>query len=147
MFGYVLCDIKVPNNLKRRFAHFPSIFKNTLIDSKDIGKLMKQNSDEEGLMSQPQKKLISGFELQHGTLITPMLLFYMELGLVCTKIYRFIEHTPKKVVQQICTINCRCATIKWREPKFQCNHWDNEFARVPMVNKSRIAVDTQLQSI
>ena len=40
--------------------------------------------------------LISRFTLQNGTLITPLLLFYLQLGLVCTKIHRFVEYTPKK---------------------------------------------------
>ena len=40
--------------------------------------------------------LISSFTLQNGTLITPLLLFYLQLGLVWTKIHRFVEYTPKK---------------------------------------------------
>ena len=40
--------------------------------------------------------LISSFTLQNGTLITPILLFYLQLGLVCTKIHRFVEFSPKK---------------------------------------------------
>ena len=40
--------------------------------------------------------LISSYFLQNGTVITPPLLFYSDLGLVCKKIYRFIEYTPVK---------------------------------------------------
>ena len=40
--------------------------------------------------------LISRFKIQNGTLITPLLLFYLQLGLVCTKIHRFVEYTPRK---------------------------------------------------
>ena len=47
-------------------------------------------------MSQPRKMLISSFTLENGTLITPLLLFYLQLGFVCTKIHRFVEYTPKK---------------------------------------------------
>ena len=47
-------------------------------------------------MSQPRKLLISSFTLQNGTLITPLLLFYLQLGLVCTKIHRLVEYTPRK---------------------------------------------------
>ena len=39
--------------------------------------------------------LISSFTLQNGTLNTPLLLFYLQLGLVCKKIHRFVENTPK----------------------------------------------------
>ena len=40
--------------------------------------------------------LISSFTLQNGTLITPLLLFHLQLCLVCTKIHRFVEYTPEK---------------------------------------------------
>ena len=57
---------------------------------------MKTYAEEEGIMSQPRKMLISSFTLQNGTLITPLLLFYLQLGLVVTKIHCFVEYTPKK---------------------------------------------------
>ena len=40
--------------------------------------------------------LISSLTLQNGTLITPLLLFYQQLGLVCTKTHSFVEYNPKK---------------------------------------------------
>ena len=62
----------------------------------DIGDLMKTYAEEERIMSQPQKMLISGFTLQNGTLNTPLLLFNLQLGLVATKRHHFVEYTPKK---------------------------------------------------
>ena len=47
-------------------------------------------------MSQTRKTLILSFTLQKGTLIIPLLLFYLQLGLVVTKIQRFVEYTPNK---------------------------------------------------
>ena len=40
--------------------------------------------------------LISGFTLQNETLVTPLLLFYLHMGLVCAKLHRFVEYTPNK---------------------------------------------------
>ena len=57
---------------------------------------MKDYAEKRGLLSQPRKMLISGCFLENGTLITPLLLFYLELGLVCKKIYRFVEYIPVK---------------------------------------------------
>ncbi len=57
---------------------------------------MKNCAEEERLLSQPRKMLISSFTLQNRTLITLLLLFCLQLGLVCTKIHRFVEYTPKK---------------------------------------------------
>ena len=96
LFGFLQCDIEVPEELKEKFAIFPLIFKNTNVGRHDIGSLMKDYAEKEGLLSQPRKMLISSFFLENGTLITPLLLFYLELGLVCKKIYRFVEYTPVK---------------------------------------------------
>ena len=96
VFGYVRCDIEVPESLRSNFDNFLPIFKSTLASKNDIGELMKTYAEEEGIMSKPRKLLISSFTLQIGTLITPLLLFYLQLDLVCTKIHRFVEYTPKK---------------------------------------------------
>ena len=95
VFGFVQCDMKVPFKLKPHFPNFPLFFKGTLVDRKDIGKTMKQCAQEQGLMCQHQKILASSFKLQTGTVITPLLLLYFELGLVSTKLYRFVEYNPK----------------------------------------------------
>ena len=50
---------------------------------------MKNYAEEERLLFQPRKMLISSSTLQNGTLITPLLLFYLQLGLVCTKLQKF----------------------------------------------------------
>ena len=39
--------------------------------------------------------LISTFNLTIGTNITPLLLFNLKLGLVCKKIHRFVQYTPR----------------------------------------------------
>ena len=57
---------------------------------------MRTYVEEEGKMSQPREMLISSFKLENATLITPVLLFYLQLGLIVTKLHRFREYTPKK---------------------------------------------------
>ena len=96
MYGYVQCDIEVPEELKRKFANFPPIFKNTNVCRHDNGLLMKDYAEKKGFPCQSRKMLISSYFLENGTLITPLLLFHLELGLVCKKIYRFVEYIPVK---------------------------------------------------
>ena len=50
---------------------------NNLVSKNDIGDLMKTYAEEEIIMSQPRKILISSFTLQNGTLFTLLLLFYL----------------------------------------------------------------------
>ena len=86
----------MPDELKKKFAIFPPIFENTSVGRHDNGSLMQDYAEKEGLLCQLRKMWISSYFLENGTLITPLLLFYLELGLVCKKIYRFVEYTPVK---------------------------------------------------
>ena len=75
LFSYVQCDIEVPEELKKKIANFPLIFKNANIGRHDIGSLTKDYAQKAGLLCQPRKMLISSYFLENGTLITPLLLF------------------------------------------------------------------------
>ena len=105
LFVYVQCDIEVPEHLRDTFSIFPPIFNKTVVSRNDIGDLMKEHAEKEGIMPQPRKILISSFILTNGTIITPLLLFYLKLGLVCKKIHRFVQYTPRK-----------CSTISYSLP-------------------------------
>ena len=95
MFGYVQCDIEVPEHLRDYFSNFPPIYKNAVVSRNDIGDLMKKNTEKEGFMQQPRRMLIANFQLKNGTIITPLLLYYFHLSLECTKIHQFVPYTPK----------------------------------------------------
>ena len=81
LFVYVQCDIEVLEHLRDYFFNFPPLFKNTAVSRDDIGNLMKQCAEKENIMVQPRRMLISSFILTNGTIITLLLLFYLQLGL------------------------------------------------------------------
>ena len=56
---------------------------------------MKNYAEENCLLKNPQRMLISNFKLEIGTIITP-LNFLISLGLQRTKIFWFIEYAPRK---------------------------------------------------
>ena len=49
LFGYVQCDIEVPEHLRDYFSNFPPIFKNTVVSGDNIGNLMKEYAEKKGL--------------------------------------------------------------------------------------------------
>ena len=57
---------------------------------------MKNYAIENEMLKHPQRMLIFSFKLEKGTVITPLFNFYMELGFHCTKIYRFVQYSPRK---------------------------------------------------
>ena len=61
LFGYAQCI------LRANFANFPPLFEYTLVSKNDIGNLMKTYAEEEGILSQSRKMLISSFILKNGT--------------------------------------------------------------------------------
>ena len=79
LFGYVQCEIEVAEDLKKKFASFSPTFKKTNVCRHDIGLLMKDYAEKEGHLCQPRKKLISSCFRENGTLIFPLLLFYLDL--------------------------------------------------------------------
>ena len=95
LFGYVQCDLIVLDELKPTFTNFPQYSK-LLTSPKSIGEYLKNYAEENSLFKNPQRMLISSFKLENGTIITPLPNFYLSLGIQCTKIYRFVEYTPRK---------------------------------------------------
>ena len=96
MFGYVKCDLEVFTGLKYQFLSFPTIFKNFNFSRADIGDYMRDYLVENKLLKQPQRTLISSFNLENGTIITPLLKFYINIGLKCILIFRFVQNTLRK---------------------------------------------------
>ena len=57
---------------------------------------MLEQVEKKWLISQLRGMCISSFKLNKGPIITPNLLFYLELRFLWTKFYRFVEYTPVK---------------------------------------------------
>ena len=57
---------------------------------------MREYAEKENIMPQPRRMLISSFNILNGTIISPLLLFYLKLGLVCRKIHWFVQYAPRK---------------------------------------------------
>ena len=58
-FGYIKCDVEVPESLRTKFATFPAAFKNTSVIKNDIADLLINYAEEERIRSQNQKMWIS----------------------------------------------------------------------------------------
>ena len=57
LFGYVQCDIEVPENLRSKLNNFPPIFKNTLGSKSDIGDLMKNYDEKKKIIVSTSKNV------------------------------------------------------------------------------------------
>ena len=62
---------------------------------------MNDYAENEGPLCQPRKMLISDYFLENGALIILLLRVYLDLGLVCKKIYCFVEFIPVEYINNI----------------------------------------------
>ena len=97
LFGLVKVDIYTPDHLKDRLDEFPAIFKNCDVGIDDISPLMRRYCQENHKLTKPTRLLISSHKADNILLITPLLKYYLELGLRVTKIHytvHFPDHKP-----------------------------------------------------
>ena len=85
----------VPEHMKDYFSEMTPIFKNTKVCQDDIGEAMKKYSEQNKLMSQPRRTLIGSYYGEKILLATPLLQWYLEHGLVVTKIYQVVHYWPE----------------------------------------------------
>jgi len=88
-------DIRVPEHLKEKFSERCPIFKNTEISRDDTGEFMKTYAEEYNIMAQPCGSLIGSIKAEKVLLVTPLLKWYLEHGLVVMKVHQVIEFTPE----------------------------------------------------
>ena len=107
LFGLVKVDIFTPDHLKDRLDEFPAIFKNCEVGRDDVSPLMRRYCEENGKLKKPARLLISSHKADRVLLITPLLKYYLELGLRVTKIHytvHFPDHKPcfQKFADKVC---------------------------------------------
>ena len=96
LFGYVHCDIEVTENPGEAFGKLLPIFRNNNVGRDDINPFMEEYAKKRGRLSRPRRMLKSSYFLENGTSITPLILFHLDLRLVCRKKCRFVQYSPLK---------------------------------------------------
>ena len=120
LFGYVQCDIELPENLSDYFSIFPPIFKNTVVSRDDVGNLIKQYAEKENIMVQPRRMLISSFILTNATIITPL---FLILFATCASLWKdspVCSIHSQKLFWQFRTVCRRCTTTRRWKAKLDC---------------------------
>ena len=92
-------DIHVPQHLKTHFQEMPPIFKNTIVREADIGEHMQTFLRETGKTYKDTKYLIGSMFAEKILLITPLLKWYIDHGVVVSKIHQVIEFKPARAFQ------------------------------------------------
>ena len=96
IFGCVEVDISVPDNLKCYFQEMTPIFKHGVVKLQDIGQHMQDFLRKSNTVFKDRRYLIGSMFATKILIITPLLRWYIEHGIVVTKIYQLIEFSPVK---------------------------------------------------
>ena len=95
LFGFVKCDIEVSKHLRPYFGEMAPIFENTEVNLEDAGEFMEKFTKDNNLGEAPCCLLIDSYFGKKICLATPLIQWYLNHGLVITKIYKVVEYTPK----------------------------------------------------
>jgi G:T-mismatch repair DNA endonuclease (very short patch repair protein) len=95
-FGFVECDISVPEELKDKFSEMSPIFKNVDVSREHLSSHMREFAEAEGFLARPQRMLVGSLRGDKILLLSELARWYLEHGLVITKIYQLIDYMPRK---------------------------------------------------
>ena len=94
VFGFVECDIEVPDHLKECFSEMTPVLKNVDVCLNDVGEFMQEYAKQHNIKNVPRRLLIRSYFWKKIGLATPLLKWYLEHGLVITRIYTVVEYIP-----------------------------------------------------
>ena len=103
LFGMVLVDIHTPNHLRAKFRDMPPIFKCVEVGRDDIGDHMRSYCEETGHLPTPRGMLISSYFAVKTLLATPLLKWYLKMGLVVTRVYLVLQYQNQQCFLQVTT--------------------------------------------
>ncbi len=96
VFGFAKVDIHVHEDDIPKFSEFPPIFKNTEITIDDIGEHMQEYCESIGRKTGVKRSLISSMKGKEMIILTPLLKWYLDNGLVVTRLHYFISYNGKE---------------------------------------------------
>ena len=103
LFGFVECDIEIPDKLKKYFSEITPILKNVDVCLNDVGELMQEYAKQHNIKDVPRHLLIGSYFGEKSGLSTPLLKWYLEHGLIITHIYTVIEYIPNAAFNSFMT--------------------------------------------
>ena len=104
LFGFVECDISSPEWLIEKYGHlnFPPVIQRQHVTVDMIGDFMKDRLEALGRKIPPKglETIVNGWHGKKLLLFTPLLRWYLELGLVVSEVYCIIQYQPSKCFEK-----------------------------------------------
>ena len=95
LYGFCLCDIETPNDVIDEILHlnFPPIIQRMDITEEHLSQYMEGRTTHENTKL-PRNTVVQTFNGKQLLLFTPLIKFYMGLGMKISNITKFIQYRP-----------------------------------------------------
>ena len=100
VFGILVCDIRVPDDLKDYFCDFPPIIKHANINYEDIGDYMQNVADRMGIKVKNRPCVIDSYFAKGIALTDKYLVWLLNKGLLVDRVYMFIRYNKEPIFRE-----------------------------------------------
>jgi G:T-mismatch repair DNA endonuclease (very short patch repair protein) len=101
LFGMAVVDIHTPEALKSKFRDMPPIFKCTEVGCDDAGDHMRTYCQNSGTLKRPRRMMISSYFAVKMLIATPLIRWYLEMGLKVTRVYMILQYSPQSCFKDV----------------------------------------------
>ena len=101
LFGYIVADVATPPEVfeKIKWINFPPVIQRQDIDECHLSEYMKSRVKAENVKL-PRTTVVQSYNGQQSLLFSPLVAFYLKLGLVVSNITLFIQFEPHIVLEE-----------------------------------------------
>ena len=99
-FGFIECDIRVPEALKDKFSEMGPVFKNVEVSRDQLSEHMLSFAKEEEFLCRPQRMLVGSLFGEKVLLLSELARWYLEHGLEITRIYQLVRYEPRQAFSE-----------------------------------------------
>ena len=132
-FSALEVDINTPPPLPDKFSEMTPIFKDMEIKWSQVGKDMQTFAEQHDIMTTPRRALIGSYKADKNLLDTPLLKFYLDQGLVVSRVPRAIQVLPS-LARTFCRLRVHVPSRRRCRPQpkdpgrdgqagWQCRFW------------------------
>ena len=90
--GFLICDILVDGELRKRTENFPIIFRHATVQRKHLGQWMQEKLESRGQMKRPVRQLISVHKAKQHVISTLFAQFYIRMGAKLSNVTKIFQY-------------------------------------------------------
>ena len=100
LFGYLVVDIMTPEHLIESLSNFPPIIRRLEVTKDYLSEYMADRYAQKNPNGPELKRetVVQCFSAESHLLMTPLIRFYLKIGLKITKIHRVIQYQPHRAL-------------------------------------------------